>query len=506
MIKYFLTFTCICLGLSGCTWLAPDIQEPVAPLVESGSVVHENRELEQFPSTVSLEYFSQMRLEGTDFTLGDLLASNDAYKRYSITYSSNGLKISGILDIPNGEGPFPLMVMNHGYIDRSVYTNGRGLKREQDFFARQGYAVLHSDYRGHAFSDPSPLPDDTSIYDAGIEYSMDVINGISALKAANIPYIDTDTVFMLGHSLGGGVSLNIAVTYPDLIDGLILYAPVHSDAYENFSRWRDMRLEVDDIEKVIGSRESDYEFWDKISSSVLLSQITMPIILFHGTADADVPKEWSDTLAETLRDLGKDITYIVYDEEKHEFIAQWEDFMRKTVQFTEGIRSNGLTSSSFYVTDRITKKPFGVYISPGNSPVSPERFAGYHVGTDFELYEDEDPHNISVTSLCSGTVQYVAWVKGYGGVLVQSCTVEGAEVTVLYGHLALDTIAYRAGDSLPEGERIATLGKGYSMETDNERPHLHLAVHKGTSVELRGYAEEKNEISDWMDPRVVFNL
>ncbi len=295
------------------------------------------QEIEQFPSELSLEYFSKMRLEGTDFILGDVLASNAAYTRYTVKYKSNGLTISGILNVPKGEGPFPLIVMNHGYIAPSVYTNGRGLKREQDFFARNGYAVLHPDYRGHAFSDPSPLPDDTSIYDAGIEYSMDVVNGIYALQEANLPSINTDNVFMLGHSLGGGVSLNIAVAHPDLIDGLILYAPVHADAYENFRRWRDMRLEIDNIEKVIGSRESDAEYWDAISSLSMINRLEAPVLLFHGTEDSDVPIDWSEYLAEELREQNKKMEYVVYEGEKHEFIARFSDFMSKAKEFTESL-------------------------------------------------------------------------------------------------------------------------------------------------------------------------
>jgi dipeptidyl aminopeptidase/acylaminoacyl peptidase len=291
--------------------------------------------IEKFPSTLSLEYFSTMKLEGTDFVLGDVLSSNADYTRHTVTYNSNGLNISGILNIPNGDGPFPLMVMNHGYIARSVYTNGRGLKREQDFFARNGYAVLHSDYRGHAFSDPSPLPDDTSIYDAGIEYSMDVVNGITALKNADISQIDTTKLFMLGHSLGGGVSMNIAVAYPDLLDGLILYAPVHIDAYENFYRWRDMRLEVDNVEKVIGSRESDAEFWDKISSLSMISNLKTPILLFQGTEDTDVPADWAEFLAEELRENDKQMEYLLYEGEKHEFINKFPAFMKKTLEFTD---------------------------------------------------------------------------------------------------------------------------------------------------------------------------
>ena len=317
------------LVLTACSAPVPTV--PVSEPVGRDPI----HEMEQFPSTLSLEYFSTMKLEGTDFILGDVLSSNADYTRHTVTYNSNGLNISGILNIPNGDGPFPLMIMNHGYIARSVYTNGRGLKREQDFFARNGYAVFHSDYRGHAFSDPSPLPDDTSIYDAGLEYSMDVVNGITALSNAGIPSIDTSKIFMLGHSLGGGVSMNIAVTYPDLLDGLILYAPVHVDAYENFYRWRDMRLEVDNVEKVIGSRESDKEFWDKISSLSLISNLKTPVLLFQGTEDTDVPADWAEFLAEELRENDKQMEYVLYEGEKHEFINKFPAFMNKSKEFTD---------------------------------------------------------------------------------------------------------------------------------------------------------------------------
>ncbi|KKQ38871.1 MAG: Exopolysaccharide biosynthesis protein, sugar transferase domain protein [Candidatus Moranbacteria bacterium GW2011_GWC2_37_73] len=33
---------------------------------------------------------------------------------------------------------------------------------------------------------------------------------------------------------------------------------------------------------------------------------------------------------------------------------------------------------------RITKKPFGIYVNPKNSPVNPERFTGYHSAVDLE--------------------------------------------------------------------------------------------------------------------------
>jgi len=138
---------------------------------DSASSLEENvdeRSLEQLPSTLSIPHFSQMRLEGKDLTLESVLDENAAYTRYAISYKSNGLTISGIMNIPKGEGPFPLLILNHGYIDRTVYVRGRGLKREQDYLAREGFAVLHTYYRGHADSDESPMTE--NVYDGAHEY------------------------------------------------------------------------------------------------------------------------------------------------------------------------------------------------------------------------------------------------------------------------------------------------------------------------------------------------
>ena len=46
-------------------------------------------------------------------------------------------------------------MLNHGYIEPSIYVTGQGLAREQDYLACHGFVVLHTDYRGHAASDPA---------------------------------------------------------------------------------------------------------------------------------------------------------------------------------------------------------------------------------------------------------------------------------------------------------------------------------------------------------------
>lgn len=81
---------------------------------------------------VSLEALSQKEFKGSDLKLEKVLGENDKFTRYFIKYKSGELTISGIMNVPNGEGPFPTLVLAHGYIDPKIYTTGRGLAREQN--------------------------------------------------------------------------------------------------------------------------------------------------------------------------------------------------------------------------------------------------------------------------------------------------------------------------------------------------------------------------------------
>lgn len=263
--------------------------------------------------------------------LGSPVAEHAEYTRYNISYRSNGLLITGIMNIPKGNGPFPLLVFNHGYIDPAVYTRGRGLQREQDYMARQGFAVLHTDYRGHAGSQPSPMTD--KVYDGNVEYAMDSANAIDAVRRAALPTVDANRVGMLGHSMGGGVTLAILTARPDLVDAAVLYAPVHADVWENFSRWRSKREEGDRTVEQFGTREQNPTWWNGLSPQTYLAAIRAPVLLFQGKKDADVPAEWSDALAEGLRDLDKEFRYVAYASEGHEFTTEWQDFMQQTTSF-----------------------------------------------------------------------------------------------------------------------------------------------------------------------------
>ncbi len=155
-------------------------------------------------------------------------------------------------------------------------------------------------------------------------------------------------------------------------------------------------------------------------------------------------------------------------------------------------------------SERVTKKPFGIYITKQNSPVQPEKFTGYHSGTDFETFPEEKDTDVAVNAICTGKLSSKRTATGYGGVATQSCAINGQSVTVIYGHVRLSSITAKVGDELKAGQQFAVLGTGFSSETDGERKHLHLGIVKGQSSDIRGYVQQSSGLDSFLDITKLF--
>lgn len=284
----------------------------------------------------SIQEMKQKEFIWTDLVLEEVLNQNAAYTRYRISYNSNWLSISGVMNIPVGEWPFPLVILNHGYIDPAIYTVWRGLKREQDYLARNGYTVLHTDYRNHGLSDSSQDLKD-NYYFRSYFYGTDSINAINAVAWLWDDRIDTDNVAMLWHSMGGGVTMHSLLARPDLIDAAVLYAPVHTRERENFERWRREDLsqsELDILTSKIWPIVLDSSF-APYSPDTYLTEITQPLQYYHGTNDKDVPYAWSVESVEKLQTTNPNVELITFENEQHEFWFRRNDFMSGVVEFLD---------------------------------------------------------------------------------------------------------------------------------------------------------------------------
>ncbi len=153
---------------------------------------------------------------------------------------------------------------------------------------------------------------------------------------------------------------------------------------------------------------------------------------------------------------------------------------------------------------RITKKPFGIFVSPNNSPVSPEIYTGYHNGVDFEIFENEQDVDVEIKAVCSGPLLEKRVAEGYGGIAVQRCSFENKPITVIYGHLKFSSIKASINQELPQAETIGVLGKGFSAESGGERKHLYIGIYTDTDIDIRGYVQNKNELNDWINLEQYF--
>jgi dipeptidyl aminopeptidase/acylaminoacyl peptidase len=133
--------------------------------------------------------------------------------------------------------------------------------------------------------------------------------------------------------MGGGIAWSVAVLVPD-VDAFVQFAPVSADAVDSYNRWmREYPEQGEEVKQAYGEPEQNPEFWKQISPLTSFDRITAPIQIHHGTADRDVPLEWSEKTVNRLRELGNRVELFVYPHEPHEFAGAWPLVMQRTVSF-----------------------------------------------------------------------------------------------------------------------------------------------------------------------------
>jgi cephalosporin-C deacetylase-like acetyl esterase len=129
-----------------------------------------------------------------------VLTVTEVFTRYYIDYPSDDLTITGIMQVPRGEGPFPVVILNHGYIPPANYWSGADTWRAAEYLSSAGFLTLSSDFRGWGQSDEGP-----NYFRAGLV--IDALNLVNSV--ASIPEADPTRIGMWGHSMGGGAATKL---------------------------------------------------------------------------------------------------------------------------------------------------------------------------------------------------------------------------------------------------------------------------------------------------------
>ncbi|MCM0619850.1 alpha/beta hydrolase family protein [Nocardioides bruguierae] len=258
------------------------------------------------------------------------LASTDTWRSWAVTYRVEDRTVSGELLVPRGRGPFPAVVLNHGYIEPSYYSLGQGLSREQEYLAARGFVVLHTDYGGYAGSDPVGKVG----WESRLAWTRDAIGAVQEVKKMAV--VDEDRTAFLGRSAGGGVTYNAIVADPDLVDAAVVFAPVSSDLTDNLARWTvperpDFAAAL--AQAVGGTPAQEPRAYRQLSPRTYFDRIEVPVLIHHGTSDDVCPIGWSRTTQRLLERAGVRSRLVEYAGEEHAFGPQFTDSMARTVRF-----------------------------------------------------------------------------------------------------------------------------------------------------------------------------
>jgi dienelactone hydrolase len=156
-------------------------------------------------------------LPGTDPTV------NEQVVMLPVVEKGKSLQFETTLYKPPGEGPFPLLVMNHGKDRGSPADQHRdrflALARE---FVKRGYAVAVPMRKGFSRSTGTYTDFGCNMKDNGQQQADDVQAVLDAL--VRLPYVDRDRLLIAGQSYGGLATLAFGTRHYPGVRGLINFA------------------------------------------------------------------------------------------------------------------------------------------------------------------------------------------------------------------------------------------------------------------------------------------
>jgi dipeptidyl aminopeptidase/acylaminoacyl peptidase len=198
-----------------------------------------------------------------------------------ITYKArDGRDIAGYLTVPNGDGPFPLIVMPHGgpYVSETTDT----FDEWSQMLANNGYMVFQPQYRG---SKKYGLEFYKSAFINGSEagHAMQDDKDDGALYLAKQGLVDPDRMAMFGWSYGGYAAL-VAASREDQIYQCVIAGAAVTDPEMQVDYYRYRMEGAQKLEQLTT--------WDGAISPINeVTKVNVPLYILHGDNDQRVPPE-----------------------------------------------------------------------------------------------------------------------------------------------------------------------------------------------------------------------
>ena len=233
--------------------------------------------------------------------------------------SHDGLRVSARLYLPSPElgyeGARPLVYYVHGGPQSQERPNFAWFSMPLvQILTLEGFAVFVPNARGST--------------GYGLDYStrvdrdwggLDRLDHVHAMTDV-LPHderVDTSRAGVVGRSYGGYMTLTLAARHPELWRGAVdMFGPY--DLFTFMDRlpetWKPY------FALSVGDPEVDRDFIVDRSPKTHIESISCPLLVIQGQNDPRVVERESRDVVEHLRGLGRDVDYLVFDDEGHDVL------------------------------------------------------------------------------------------------------------------------------------------------------------------------------------------
>ena len=189
---------------------------------------------------------------------------------------------------PKGDGPFPLVVINHGKAPGPAHLQARYRPLSAArYFLERGYVVLVPMRLGFSQSGGTFLDSSCSIKSDGLYQAESIAAAID--YAHTLPYIDKKQTLIVGQSAGGWATLAYGASKPDKsVKGLVNFAGGYKRERCSWSG------------ELIGGA-ADFG-----------KETTVPAIWFYGDNDSYFPRDVSDAMFGAYRTGNPKAQFVAY--------------------------------------------------------------------------------------------------------------------------------------------------------------------------------------------------
>lgn len=240
------------------------------------------------------------------------------YKR--IVYKSEEIYVDGYFVYPGDiNQKLPVLIYNRGGLGEIGSLSDYKAINELTMYAKEGYAVLASNYRGY---------DNKYKDEYGGNDLNDVLNMIELVK--EIDYLDEDNIQMLGVSRGGLMTYmslreSDEIKSAIIISGMTDFIKLYNDRGDN------MQKQYSDA--IGGTPEEFPDKYLKRSPILWADEIEAPILIIHGEKDIVVKVSHAYEMSEKLDALKKEHELLIFSDDNHGILSNKNEMNVKILEW-----------------------------------------------------------------------------------------------------------------------------------------------------------------------------